>query len=114
MQPLTYYIPQHPPFTEVGFQVVQTPPHIHAKLKAAVDAGVANWDSLPYEHGVGDSIYAYDTPKFVHIHDLAWEVIRELRPLHEAWAGGIQLRPTSACIKTAPPSSCTTTKHKHM
>ena len=85
-----------PPFTDVGFQVVQTPPHVHAKLKAAVDKAVAQWDSLPFEQGVSDSIYAFESPKFVFLHDLAWEVIREMLPLHEAWAGGIKLRPTSA------------------
>jgi hypothetical protein len=85
-----------PAFTDVGFKVIQTPPHVHAKLKAAVDAAVAKWDDLPYEHGVSDSIYAFDSPKFVHIHELAWETIRELLPLHEEWASGIKLRPTSA------------------
>lgn len=84
-----------PKFTEKGFDVIQTPASVHAKLKAAVDEGVRNWDNLPYEQGVGDSIYADDSPKFVHLGPLAWEVIEELKPLHEAWSG-LKLRPTSA------------------
>lgn len=41
-----------PRFTEQGFEVVKTPEHVHAKLKAAVDEGVANWDSLRDEENV--------------------------------------------------------------
>lgn len=84
-----------PKFTEQGFDLIQTPPSVHAKLKAAVDAGIENWDKLPYEQGVGDSIYAFDSPKFVDLGKLAWEVIEELKPLHEEWSG-LKLRPTSA------------------
>lgn len=85
-----------PTFTDAGFELIQTPPAVHAKLKAAVDAAVAHWDDLPYENGVDDSIYAFDTPKFAFLNDLANEVIQELRPMHEAWIGGIPLRATSA------------------
>lgn len=35
-------------------------------------------------------------PKFVDLHQLSWEVIEELRGLHEEWAGGMKLRATSA------------------
>ena len=38
-----------PRFTEQGFDVVSTPAHIHGKLKAAVDDGVRNWDTLRTE-----------------------------------------------------------------
>jgi hypothetical protein len=61
-----------------------------------VDAAIANWDKLPYEHGVEESIYGNASPKFVHMMDLNAKIIRELVPLHEEWAGGIKLRPTSA------------------
>lgn len=83
-------------FTEVGFEVVQTPHDVQARLKVAVDAAVARWDSLPYEHGVDESIYGTESPKFVHMMDLNSQVIHELIPLHEEWAGGMKLRPTSA------------------
>lgn len=53
-------------------------------------------DNLPYEQGVSDAIYGYDQPRFVEQQTLNWEVINQLKPLHEAWAGGIKLRPTSA------------------
>jgi hypothetical protein len=85
-----------PKFTQQGFDLIQTPPEIYAKLKAAVDAAIENWDNLPYEQGVADSIYAFDQPKFVHIHNLNWEAIEALKTLHEEWVGGIKLRPTSA------------------
>lgn len=84
-----------PKFTEKGFDLVRTPPSVQAKLKAAVENGIRNWDKLPFEQGVGDSIYAFDSPKFVNLGALAWEVIEELKPLHEAWSG-LKLRPTSA------------------
>ena len=35
-------------------------------------------------------------PKFVNIGNVANEVHKELLPLHEAWAGGMKLVPTSA------------------
>ena len=34
--------------------------------------------------------------KFVDVGQLARWINNELRPIHEEWAGGIQLRPTSA------------------
>eukprot|EP01035_Chromulina_nebulosa_P013971 gene13971-18501_t len=41
-----------PRFTERGFDVVKTPAHIQAKLKRAVDEGVARWDELREEEQV--------------------------------------------------------------
>ena len=84
-----------PRFTERGFDVVRTPAHIHAKLKKAVDEGIANWDNLREEEQVEDSIYGPYNPKFVELGGLAQEVIKELRSMHEAW-GGMELRATSA------------------
>lgn len=85
-----------PSFTEKGFQVIQTPKHIHEKLKRVVDEGVKKWDSLPYEPGVANSIYAPEAPKFVSLGRVASEVHQELKDLHEAWIGGeIKLRQTS-------------------
>jgi hypothetical protein len=85
-----------PTFTTLGFEVIQTPPHIHAKLKAAVDAAVENFDALPFEQGVADSIYAYQSPRFVDLGSLAWEASRDLKYLHEEWIGGTKLKATSS------------------
>ena len=41
-----------PRFTEQGFDVVTVPPSVHAKLKKAVDEGVARWDDLREEQQV--------------------------------------------------------------
>lgn len=56
-----------PRFTELGFEVRQTPPHVHAKLRATIDAAVANFEDLPEEENVKDSIYGQLPPKFVHL-----------------------------------------------
>jgi len=84
-----------PRFTEQGFDVVRVPPSIHAKLKKAVDEGIAQWDNLREEQQVADSIYGPYNPKFVDLGPLAQEVIKEMRVLHEQWSG-LQLRATSA------------------
>lgn len=87
-----------PRFTEVGFEKVPTPAHLHERLKAAVDAGVRDWDNLRVEHQVGDSIYGPTLPKFVDIGGLAQEVMNDpvMIAMHEEWAGGVSLRSTSA------------------
>jgi hypothetical protein len=85
-----------PKFTDVGFAIIQTPPHVQAKLKKAVDAAVGNFDNIPEERGVKDSIYGPVPPKFVDLGGLAWEVLEDLKPLHEEWAGGIELKGTSS------------------
>jgi hypothetical protein len=63
-------------------------------LKEAVDNAVQNWESIPLEHGVKDSIYGND-PLFVQISPLDYEVLDELKSLHEQWSG-LELIPTSA------------------
>jgi hypothetical protein len=35
-----------PKFTERGFELIQTPPHVQAKLRAAVDKAVADFVSI--------------------------------------------------------------------
>eukprot|EP01041_Mallomonas_annulata_P008053 gene8053-16511_t len=86
-----------PSFTEFGFKVIQAPPHLHKKLLDAVRKATENWNDIPYEHEV-DAIYHPEglIPKFVYIGGLAQEVHKELLAIHEEWAGGIKLRPTSA------------------
>jgi len=84
-----------PRFTEHGYDVIDTPKHIQAKLKAMIDRAVKDFDNLPIEAGEG-SIYGPFKPKFVELGALRLEVLEELKELHEMWAGGIELIPTSA------------------
>ena len=86
-----------PTFTRDGFTVAQMPQKTFEKLKKGVDAGLARWDELRDE-GVIDVIYNSQglLPKFIDMHQIAQEVMHEILPLHEAWAGGIKLQPTSA------------------
>ena len=86
-----------PTFTARGFDVIKTPHDVHEKLLNAVNKELANWDKLSLEHDV-DCIYHPEgnQPKFAKIGKVAQEVHKMLLPLHEAWAGGIKLKPTSA------------------
>lgn len=85
-----------PRLTQKGFDLVQTPPDVAKKLQDAIAAAVAKWDEIPYEHPV-DVVYNRFglLPKFVDLHGLEHEVHRALLPMHEAWVGGIKLKPTS-------------------
>lgn len=85
-----------PKFTKRGFDVIQTPPHVHAKLRAAIDKALGDWDTIPYEEGVADSIYGPNPPKFVDIGPLAVEVMNDLKEVHENWVGGMKLIGTSS------------------
>lgn len=85
-----------PRFTEKGFDVIQIPSHVYAKLKQAVDKALEDWDSIPLESGVRDSIYGPETPKFVNIGPLAFEVMDDLKEVHENWVGGMKLKGTSS------------------
>jgi hypothetical protein len=82
-------------FTPLGFKIMRTPAAIQAKLKAAIERAVEHFEDLPFEAGVADSIYAFAPPKFVELGNLKWEVSRDLKHLHEEWAGGIKLKATS-------------------
>lgn len=41
-----------PKFTQNGFEVVKTPPEVAKLLKDAVEAGIYDWDNLPFEKDV--------------------------------------------------------------
>ena len=84
-----------PKFTPMGFKVVKTQAWIHEKLVNKVMKGVERWDDLPLEDDVGDAIYGPISPKFVEMDGLDWEVIEELKELHEEWSG-MKLVATSA------------------
>jgi hypothetical protein len=57
-----------PKFTETAFMLVDTPPHVRDKLKAALDVALEDWDAIPHESKI-DVIYnrPYETPKFVDV-----------------------------------------------
>lgn len=86
-----------PKFTPVGFELTRTPAHIQKKLRDMVDKRVGNFDGIRDEGDI-DVIYNRPDklPKFIDLGPLAWEILEDLRPAHEAWAGGIELIPSSA------------------
>jgi hypothetical protein len=59
-----------------------------------VNKGLEKWQRLRIEHRV-PLMYGPQS-KFIDLNSLAWEVIEDLKELHEEWAGGIKLFPTSA------------------
>lgn len=84
-----------PKFTSNGFDVVQVPPRVFEKLLNAVNPSLENFESIPYEKDV-DVIYSPLLPRFVNIQQVQWDVIEDLKSYHEEWAGGMQLKATSA------------------
>lgn len=82
-----------PRFTERGFEIIKTPPHVHEKLKAALDKGIAKWDSLGNEPQI-DAVYTPLPSKFIHLGRLQTEIADDLKALHEAWSG-MELEATS-------------------
>jgi len=83
-----------PRFTELGFEVVSTPPEVQAKLKAAVDQGVENFDNLREERQI-DAVFTPIPSKFVNMRGVDQQVLKDLLPHHEQWSG-MKLRGTSA------------------
>eukprot|EP01038_Epipyxis_sp_PR26KG_P012556 gene12556-16840_t len=84
-----------PRFTEKGFDLIKIPPAVYLKLKNTVDRQLKDWDNLPFENGVADSIYGPVAPKMIDLGGLDHEVLRELTYLHEEWSN-LELIPTSA------------------
>ena len=84
-----------PRFTEFGFKVVQTPAAVQEKLLKRVMEGIANWDNLRLEKQI-DAVYTPLPSKFVDMHGVDWEAIKDLKALHEDWVGGMKLTATSA------------------
>ncbi len=83
-----------PRFTEVGFELISTPPSVQAKLKAVLDKAVKNFDALPNERQI-DALYTPIPSKFVYLGGVAGQIHEELKSLHEEWSG-LALVPTSA------------------
>lgn len=80
-------------FTPLGFQLVETPKHVHEKLAKEVNKGLENWDNLRSEGHI-HVIHGPDS-KFVDMMPTLREVHHDLLEMHEKWAGGIKLKPTS-------------------
>lgn len=82
-----------PRFTPVGFKLITTPPSIQARLKAALDRAMVDFESIPNEAQI-DALYTPIPSKFVNLRGLDHQIHRELQGIHEEWSG-LQLRPTS-------------------
>eukprot|EP01038_Epipyxis_sp_PR26KG_P007834 gene7834-10640_t len=83
-----------PSFTPTGFKVIKIPPAIYAKMKSALDEGLRDWNELPVEEHM-DPVTTPLPSKFIDLGDLEWQVLDELKGVHEEWAG-VELEPTSA------------------
>ena len=80
-----------PSFTEHGFQKIRAPEHLFAKLKASYDRGLKHLSvrksSESFSHKPGSTTPKALLPSFISQHALNDEVMRELRPIAEEWAG---------------------------
>lgn len=86
-------------FTRDGYAVRAVPAAVRRKLENAVNLGLEKFETLPEEPSV-DAIFNEQNllPKFVHIGNLASDVMQDLLPLHEKWAGAYRTRvSTSSC-----------------
>ena len=85
-----------PRFTEVGFEVVDTPEHVRDLLYHTVQHEIdTNWEHIPLENLI-DVVYTPIRSKFVDMRGVDREVMNELTAFHEEWAGGMKLKPTSS------------------
>lgn len=82
-----------PRYTERGFDIIDIPPAVFAKLKAHLDQGLERWDTLSLEPQI-DAVYTPLPSKFIHLGRLTSDIGNDLKALHEAWSG-LTLRPTS-------------------
>jgi hypothetical protein len=81
-----------PRFTERGFDVVPIPAGLYATLKAKVDT--ADWDTIRNEQKI-DAVHTPLPSKFISVGSLYGQIMQDLQPLHEEWAGGMKLKGTS-------------------
>jgi len=70
----------------IGFDVIETPAHVHEKLKKAFDNALLNWNNIRDE-AIIDVLYTPIPSKFISLFGLDREVHLDLLPLHEEWAG---------------------------
>ena len=57
---------------------LDTPPSVQDKLKKVVDLASKDFDSVPYE-GDAEDTYGYETPKFINLHGLEYDILAELQ-----------------------------------
>lgn len=81
-----------PNFTDTGFKVVATPPAVHRRLNETLRAAREKGDHKA-EHKV-DQISG-PRADFVSLGRLNNEIMRDMLPMHEAWAG-VPLRASNA------------------
>ncbi|KAJ1446666.1 hypothetical protein M885DRAFT_545600 [Pelagophyceae sp. CCMP2097] len=82
-----------PNYTDHGYQVVQTPRSVHDRLNATLQKALAS-GAIGQESRV-DQISG-PVARFVQLGRLKREIMDELKPMHEAWAGGTPLVATVA------------------
>jgi hypothetical protein len=87
--------PLCPKFTSRGFDVINVPKDIFQKLSDSVEKALEDFDNLPEESFI-KGLYGESRPKFIYLDELAYQILDELKSLHESWAGGIKLVGTSA------------------
>jgi len=78
-----------PNMTERQFDVTQIPKHIHDKLFKTLHDSLATAPAEGGGHGVGGK------SKKIIVERLAYEILDELKPMHEEWAG-VPLDPSAA------------------
>ena len=83
-----------PRFTERGFEIQKTPAHLQAKMKAVLDKALEDFDNIRDEPQI-DAVYTPIPSKFVDLNGIDWELINEVKEMHEKWSG-MKLIPTSA------------------
>ncbi|MCP4966017.1 MAG: 2OG-Fe(II) oxygenase [bacterium] len=77
----TRYIPS---FTPRGFEAAPVPTSTYLRLREFVDQGIM---SAGPEPGAGDDPFLVGHPDFIPLGPLAEDVLAELKPMHERWAG---------------------------
>lgn len=86
-----------PKFTANGFEVIKTPEYIHQRLLEAIQGPLEDFESIRNEGPVAVIYHPEgNLAKFIDLGNLATWTMNELKELHEQWAGGIKLIPTSA------------------
>lgn len=84
-------------FTQNGYLVADIPKKMFTKLKSFLAEAVkpGNFERL-HEEGPVDAIFnSLDLPAKMSYLTFSRELLEELRPLHEQWAGGIKLQGSS-------------------
>ena len=82
-------------FTEYGWGVTRAPQAVIDKLRKRLHDGLAQEEHDIVREDFISSIETVEESIFLHDHDMNQEILQELLPLHEAWAG-VELVPNNA------------------